>query len=195
MKTLASGATTAIASGTVYTALLIHITFHGGGTVAFNTSNHDLVWDGVTYSGAYGIGAIQPIKDSVGSVNGLEFTLSAVSGSNITLAMDGTDQWQGGVVVLRVALISHDPVNGYTVEDAPIEWTGYGDTFTTKETPSGAVLVATAESSQIDLLRGFPLTYSHADQMMIDPTDKFFEYVVSQSDKPVVWPSKEWFYK
>ena len=194
MRTLNSGALAAIDSGTVHTAMLIEIVFHGGATTRINTSNFDLTYGGNTYEGAYGVGTISPIKESAGQVNGLQFELSATSGAMVTLAMDGADQWQGSTVTIRTAIISA-AASGFTVEDAPIRWTGYGDQFTVKETPSGAVLVATAESSEMDLLRGFPLTYSHADQQLIDPGDKFFEYVVSQSDAAVVWPAKEWFYK
>ena len=34
-----------------------------------------------------------------------------------------------------------------------------------------------------------------ADQQAIYPGDRAFEYVVDQSDKPVVWPSREYFFQ
>jgi hypothetical protein len=47
----------------------------------------------------------------------------------------------------------------------------------------------------VDLLSGNPSTYSDADQQAIYPGDRAFEYVVDQSDKPVVWPSREYFFQ
>lgn len=191
MKTVSVDAQAAMAAGAVRMALLVLIEFPAG-DVALNTSNYPLVWDGTTYQGAYGLGSIAPVRDSAGQVQGLQFELAATSTATVTLALDGSDQWQGAPVTLRVAVISDSSL---TVLDAPVEWAGYGDVFTLRETDQGAVVVASAESAQIDMLRGTPLTYSHADQQSLVPGDRFFEFVTAQADKPVVWPSKEWFYK
>jgi len=192
MKTVASAALTALDAGSVYFAQLIEIAFHGGAVVRLNTSNYNLEHDGDTYTGAYGLGTISPVRDSVGQVQGLQFELAATTDATIALALDGADQWQGATVTLMNAIVS---ATDLTVLDAPVEWTGSGDTFTVRETADTAVVVASAESSQVDLLRGSPLTYSHADQQLVAPGDRFFEYVNAQADKPVIWPAKEWFYK
>ena len=60
---------------------------------------------------------------------------------------------------------------------------------------SGQTVTATAESTAVDLLRGSAMTYSDGDQQSLYPGDRAFEYVVDQANKPIVWPSKEYFQK
>jgi hypothetical protein len=159
-------------------------------TVALNTSNRDLVWSGVTYKGAYGAGTISPIADSPGEVKGLQFELSGVAASSISMALDGTDEWQGCPVAILTAIL--DPTT-YAVLDAQAEWTGLGDTMSISEDGETCAISATAESSAVDLLRGVPLTYTQADQQVFYPSDTAFQYVVEQADQPVVWPARSWF--
>jgi len=92
-------------------------------------------------------------------------------------------------ITIRVALLNAD----YQVVDAPIEWTGRGDTLQIDEDASTATIGATAESNAVDLLRGHPLSYSDADQRALYPGDRAFEYINSQAGEPVVWPSKSYF--
>lgn len=82
----------------------------------------------------------------------------------------------------------------YAIVAAPIEWSGYGDTFAISEDGERAAVAVTAESDQVDLLRGRPLTASDADHQSVYPGDRFCEYRQSQIGQPVVWPSKEFFY-
>ena len=146
---------------------------------------------GEVYRGALGLGSIGAIEDSPGEVKGLQFTLSGVAASAIAVALDDADEWQGVPVTIRTAILDQD----YQVVDAPLEWTGTGDTMSIEENGDTAVITATAESSAVDLLRGHPLTTSHEDQQTVAPGDRAFEYVNSQADQPVVWPAREWFYR
>ena len=159
--------------------------------VALNTSNWDLVFGGVTYKGAFGLGEISPVEDAPGAIKGLTARLSGVASASVSLALDGSDEWQGAPVTLRTAILDAN----FAVVDAPLEWTGRGDTMSLSEDGETAVVDATIESSAVDLLRGAEMTYSDADQRSLYPGDRAFEYVVSQADQPVVWPAKEYFYK
>jgi len=161
------------------------------GAIALNSSTWDLVWAGVTYKGAYGLGTINVNDDSPGEGKDLQFEMSGVAADAIALALDGADQWQGTPIVLRTAVLDAN----YQIVDAPIEWTGTGDTMALQEDGDRSTIQATAESSAVDLLRGTPLTYSDADQQSLHPGDLAFQYVASQTGQPVVWPSKEFFYK
>ena len=188
-----SDAVTALANGTVALVQLVLIE-HPDGDIALNTSNWNLTWPvsgGITYLGAYGIGAISQITDSPGEVKGLQFELSGVPADRIALALDASDELQGSPVTIRTAILNSD----YVVVDAPIEWTGTMDTMPFDEDGQSAVLRPTAEHDGVDLLRGHPLFYSDGDQQALYPGDRAFEYVTDQSTKPVVWPSKEFFYK
>lgn len=169
---------------------LLHIAMPLG-VVALNSSTWDLEWAGVTYRGAYGLGSINPVTDQPGQVQGLQFTLSGISADLIALALDDAAQWQGVPITIRTAMLN----NAYQVVDAPVEWTGRGDTLQIDEDGDTCTVGASAESSAVDLLRGHALGYSHTEQQAIYPADRAFEYKNSQAGQPVVWPSRSWFYK
>ena len=82
MKSLAAGTLTALAQPSVPIVQLVHMAFSS--PVALNTSTMDLVYGGVTYKGAYGLGSISAVKDSPGEIKGLQFTLSGVSAASIS---------------------------------------------------------------------------------------------------------------
>jgi hypothetical protein len=104
--------------------------------------------------------------------------------------LDGANEWPGTPITIRTAIVS---ASTGQVVDAPVDWTGRGDTMGLQEDGETCTVTATAEASAVDLLRGTPLTTSHADQQSVSPTDRAFEYVAAQADQPVVWPTKAWF--
>jgi hypothetical protein len=83
----------------------------------------------------------------------------------------------------------------YQIIDAPIDFTGRCDVMSISGAKGSETISVSVESSAVDLLSGNPSTYSDADQQAIYPGDRAFEYVVDQSDKPVVWPSREYFFQ
>lgn len=190
MRGLTTPAATALGQPAVPLVQLLRMRFPSG-DVALNSSNWTIVWGGVTYQGAAGLGDVSPISDSPGEVKGLQFTLSGVSAAMVSLALDDAAEWQGVPIEIRTAILG----SSYQVVDAPLEWSGLGDTMGLSEDGEACTVTATAESSAVDLLRGHPLTYSDADHQSLHPGDRAFEYVTSQADQPVVWPAKEWFYK
>ena len=158
--------------------------------IALNSSNWDLIFDGITYRGAYGIGSVSEIDDSPGEIKGLQFTLSGVDSAYISLALDDSAVVQGTPVTIRTAVLD---AGTYQIADAPIEWSGKLDTMTIAEDGDICTIEVTAESSAVDLLRGAALTYSNADQQLLAPGDRAFEYVLSQANTPIVWPTRQWF--
>lgn len=191
MKSYSSATLAALASGHVAIVRLVHLAFSSG-AVALNISNWDLVWLGVTYKGAYGLGSVSQISDKPGEVQGITLQLSAGDPARIALALDEAHSVQGTVVTLRTAIIE---TTNYTIVDAPIDWVGQCDTMSISESGTTAEVGVTAESRAVDLLRGNPSTYSDADQQALFAGDRAFEYVVSQSDKPIIWPAREFYFK
>ena len=189
MKTLAAPVLAAIASGSVTLAQLVRIQFTSG-DVLLNSSNWDLVWDGLTYQGAYGLGNISPVTDQPGEVQGITLSLDGGDPLRIALALDSADEVQGAVVTLRTAVI--DTSTG-AILDAPIDWVGKCDTMGISEDGQTAGVSVSAESKAVELLRGTPSTYTDADQQSAFPGDLAMQYVVSQIDQPVVWPSRDYF--
>jgi len=191
MKTYSAPVLAALAAGDVVVVQLVELQFPSG-TVALNTSNWHLVWGGVTYLGAYGLGSVSPVKDSPGEIQGISFTLSGGDSSSIALALDAATEVQGTPAIIRTAILD---TTTFQILDAPIDWAGTLDTMSIEEDNNQATISATAESAAVDLLRGNLSTYSDADQQALFPGDLAFEYVVSQVDQPVVWPAREYFFQ
>ena len=156
--------------------------------VALNSSNRDFDFAGVTFRGAAGLGAMSEINSSPGEIKGLSFEMAGVDTAVLALALDDSAVVQGSPVVVRTALLD----DALQVVDAPVEWAGRLDTMVIEEDGETCRVGVTAEASAVDLLRGSALTYSNADQQSLYPGDRAFEYIVAQSNTPVVWPSKEW---
>lgn len=189
MKTLSGPVLSALAGGSVGLVQLVHIAVPS--PVRLNSSNWDLVWDGEVYRGAFGLGSISPVDDRAGEAQGLTLQLAADS-ATLSMALDASDEVQGVTVEIRTAVI--DLATG-EVLDAPIDFVGRADTMAIQEDGDRAVVTLTVESAAVDLLRGTPGTYSHADQQAAFAGDRAFEYVVSQADQLVIWPAREFFFK
>ena len=187
MRSLSGPTIVALSAPAVPMVQLVHLGF--ASPITLNTSNLNLVWDGVTYAGAGAMGAIGQVDDSPGEVKGLNFQLIGVDSSYIALALDDAGVVQGTPVTIRTAILN----SSYVVVDAPIEWTGKLDTMSIEEDGETCTISVSAESSAVDILRGGPLTYSDADQKSLYPGDKAFEFILLQANTPIVWPSKLWF--
>lgn len=187
MRSLSGGTITALSAPTVPLVQLVLMSF--ATPIALNTSNIPVTFGGVTYLGAGALGSITQVDDSPGEVKGIQFTLTGVSSAYISLALDDAAVVQGTPVTIRTAVLDAN----YAVSDAPIEWTGTLDTMSIQEDGDTCTIQVTAESTAVDLLKGSALTYSDADQQSLHPGDLAFQYVNSQSETPVVWPSRAWF--
>lgn len=190
MITFSAPLAAALANPTVPLLQLVKFNFTPT-PICLNSSNRDYEHGGLTYKGAYGYGSIAVVEDSPGEVKGLTFMLNGAPASMVALALDDSDLWQGVVVTVSTAVLGSD----YQIAGVQVDWTGYGDVMSIAEDGETCAISATAESSAVDMMRSSPLTYSHADQLSIYPTDNAFQYVVDQVSDPVVWPAKEWFYK
>jgi len=186
VKTL-SGPTIAALSGRELSIVqLVYMEFPGF-PIALNSSVMDFTYGGVIYRGAAGLGVINAIEDSPGEVKGLQLELSGVPTEYLVLALDDASIVQGAPITIRLAILD---ANNQIVE-APIDWTGRVDTMGIEEDGETCSIGVTAESTAVDLLRGNALTTSNADQQYLYPGDRAFEYVESQANIPVVWPTKQ----
>lgn len=183
-----SGPTLAVLNGqTVTLVQLIYLGFSPT-PIALNLSNYDLVFGGVTYRGAAGLGTINEVDDSPGEIKGISFQLSGVSPASVALALDDAAVVQGTPCTLRTALLD----SSFQIVDAPVDWIGFLDTMGLSEDGTSCSISVTAENSAVDLLRGYAATYSDADQRSVDAGDRGFEYSAAQVGKPVIWPTRAW---
>jgi hypothetical protein len=188
VKTL-SGPTIAALSGRELSIVqLVYMEFPGF-PIALNSSGMNFTHAGVVYLGAAGLGTINAIEDSPGEIKGLQLTLSGVPTEYLSLALDDASIVQDAPITIRLAILD---TNNQIIE-APIDWTGRVDTMAIEEDGETCSIGVTAESTAVDLLRGNALTTSNADQQYLYPGDRGFEYVDSQANIPVVWPTKQLF--
>lgn len=191
MKTLSTPTLAALAGKQVGIVQLVLLDFPSL-PLALNMSTWDLTWLGVVYKGAYGLGTISAVQDKPGEIAGITLELAAGDSSIIALALDDADIVQGTPVTIRTAIID---LETYQVLDAPIDWVGSLDTMSIGEDGTQAAIRCTAESKAVDLLRGNPQFYADQDQRAIAPNDASFSFVVDQIDKPLIWPTRAFFYK
>jgi hypothetical protein len=191
MRTLASPAVTVLAGASVGLVQLVALEFTGT-PIYLNTSNWDLTWGGHVYKGAYGLGTVSAVTDKPGEITGLTLELISGDSASIALALDDADVVQGTPASIRTAIID---LSNYTILDAPIEWLGTLDTMSIVEDGQQCSIKVSAESKAVDLLRGNAMMYSDADQVAVASADHFFKYAVDQTDKPITWPQKAYFYQ
>lgn len=184
-----TGPTVAALSGQMLSIVqLVYMQFPGL-PIALNSSNRPLVFEGVTYLGAAGLGSVNAIEDSPGEIKGLQLSMSGVPSEYLALALDDAAIVQGAPLTIRLAIL--DATN--QIIEAPIDWDGKVDTMSIEEDGETCSIAVTAESTAVDLLRGNALTTSNADQQYLYPGDLAFQYVESQANIPVVWPTKQLF--
>lgn len=190
MRTLTPAAIAAINTGQIAVAQLVHMAFTV--PIALNSSTWALVWDSVTYQGAYGLGTVSAVTDQPGQAGGVTFEISGASVGNLGLALDAGDEVQGVLATVRTAIVR---TSDYTVVDAPVDWVGKLDTMAIGQDGATAVVRVTAESQAVNLLRGSVRHYSDSDQRRINSADGFFRHTPNQAGVPFVWPARSYFYQ
>lgn len=191
MKSLSADVLTALAASEVVLVTLVRIVFPGT-TIALNSSTWHIPHGGTTYQGAAGLGAVAAIVDKPGELPGIQLELQNVDSAHISLALDDADQVQGSAVTISTAILNRTT---YAVLHVETDWTGTADTMAITEDGERGAITLTCESKGVDLLKGNPLTYSDADQQSLVPGDRIFEYIAQQADKPVVWPTRDHYFR
>lgn len=187
MRSLSAPVIAALGGQTVYIVQLVYLGFST--PIGLNLSNIDIYYGTTLYKGAGSIGAVSEIDDSPGEIKGLTFSLSGVDPANIALALDDAAVVQGTACQIYTALLDEN----YQLVNAMLDWDGRLDTMSITEDGETCTISVTAESTAVDLLKGYASTFSDPDQRAIDPTDRAFEYLNSQVGQPVVWPHRQWF--
>lgn len=189
MRTLTAAAVAALASPSCKLTQLVHMELDSA-PLCLNTSAWDLEYDGNTYLGTHGGGAIEVISDAPGEVKPLRFTMPGISSDDLALVL--LEEVQGRAVTVYTAIFE---AGSLTIADAVVEWAGRLDTMTIDEDPASgrSTVTVTAEHVGVDLLRPSNLLFSNQDQQRLFPGDRFFEFVVDQADQPVVWPAASYF--
>jgi hypothetical protein len=155
-------------------------------TIYLTTAGRPIVWGGHTWVPEQ-LGALEPISDVAGDVQGLQFSMAGVSDEQLAIAL--IEPVEGRSVVVYDALI--DPDTG-EVADAVRAWSG---TLNVPGVEDGdvATVIVTAEHRGMRALRPKPSRYTNAEQQRRYPGDTSLDIDPATDAGPVPWPSAAYF--
>lgn len=211
MRTLLPSTLAAIASGSAALVLLVEMQFLTG-TLRLATSRMDIVTSidgyadsyadsyaesggsGETYIATGLLGAIEEIVDKATEISAQRFTLTGCDPAVMAIAIG--EQVRGRPCIIRSAWLDAET---HELLEAPIIWTGNLDTVHPVHDPVSktATVSVVANHRGVLFARAKPIRYTHADQQRVAVAsslsygpDMSLEYIVSQSNKTVIWPGR-----
>lgn len=158
------------------------------GTVYLTNLGFDVVWDGQVYTGAGAVGSVEEVREtSASEATGLKFSLSGIPSDMVSIALG--EHVQGKWARLYTAFWADGRIVGQPI----LEWAGLIDTMPISDSADSATVTVNVESRVVSFKRPNVRRYNNADQQTKYPGDRFFEYVESMAEKPLVWPSREFY--
>jgi hypothetical protein len=175
----------ALQAGHVEMFLMLEMEFDSQTLYATNLG-FDVEWNGVVYVGAGLVGAVDELRETTAAeATGMKFRLSGIPSENVAMALG--ENVQGRAARLYTAFWS----NGQILDQPVLEWAGRMDIMAISDNGQSAEITVSVESRVASFKRPNVRRYNSADQQAMYPTDKFFDYVESMAEKPLIWPSKE----
>jgi hypothetical protein len=180
----------AAALSSIRCAYLVDLDF-GSGHARYNDSGMNLEFGGNTYFGTGGFGSFDGVTEDIdGVAYGVRFELSGVDSGFI--ATIRTERYQGRPALLYIGLFNEANV---FVDTPELVWSGYMDTMDLKIKGKTSVIELNCEHR----VRAAPpvARWSDAEQKMLNPGDKFFEFTPFVSGYVSSWGGKatQWSYK
>lgn len=175
----------ALTEGAVFRpALLVELDWPSG-MVRCWSGLGTISWGGEDYLGVGDLGAFTPIEESTdGRANGVALTLSGIPVANVANAL--ANDAQGRAARLWIAALADD---GTLAADPYLIFDGAIDTCTIEYGPETATISVNLEKELIDR-RLQQRRYTHEDQQIEYPGDRFFEYVAGLQNKEIAWGGK-----
>ena len=178
---------TALQAANVTMFLMVELDFDAGRQyLADIPVGMSVSWDGHTYTGAAGIGTIEPITESDAGAHGIALTMAAIDPSVIGTAI--AEDAQGRECLIRLAI-----VDGATLRVDPCVWRGVMDVIYVEDDGARPILRLTAEHQMIAWQQPSGALFSDAEQQARYAGDKFFAYAAQIAEATIVWPSAEFF--
>ena len=181
MRSLTSGAVTALGSPALGMVLLIEMGFSPPLYVA--SSAVSIVWSGNTYLGAGPLGAVEAVRDSAGDAQALQFTLSGVPTENLALAIGQSAR--NKTCTVRLAILN---AATHAIEDVST----LGVFMLDQLTVNGSSISVSAFPMSRVFARPKAVRYTDGDQQRLYTGDRALEYLTSQSTTQDVWPAASW---
>jgi hypothetical protein len=154
------------------------------------SAGYNIVWDSKTWFGVGQLGTIDEVVDNIsGEVVGLSFTLSGIPSINLSYAL--LEPYQGrqcNVYIGFLALPNHT-----LIIDPVLEWSGNLDQMLLQDNDNTGLIKVTAENELIDFSRPRPIMWTNEEQQKRYPGDKGLEYSAQMAERPLTWPSAEYY--
>jgi hypothetical protein len=157
------------------------------GTLRLAIAPWDIVSGGNTYTHTGPLLTIGQAKESAGSNEGLDFSMSGLDPIIFTLATQ--EPYQGRVVRLLKAFIDAD--TNALIDTPKAQFNGRMRNMVISEKNDSCTVIVTAEHYDVDLRNASPMRYNDADQQRLFPGDLGCAHVESMAEKQLIWPSKE----
>jgi hypothetical protein len=181
-RTVSSAFQAAIASKTVRMLLLFEA-FFDSGPVLLWTGYGTITIASRTYTGAGTFISLSEFKETDGvESQGLAIRLSGIPSSAISLAL--SEPYQGRIVRIQFGMMTETLG---IIADPVLLFTGRADTMNITDAGDTCTIELNAENHFVDLLRGRGRKYTHQDQQIDHPGDKFFDKVEGLQDKVFQW--------
>lgn len=186
MRTLESAASAALDDAAVVVVLLVEMALTE--TIRLCTASHDITYGGQVYQAIGDLGSVEEVKDAMGEVTSLNFSLSGVSNDNLSIAIN--EPIKGKAAYLRMALLD---TSTRSVLDAPLVWSGTCDQMPIEFGKATSAINVTCQHRGVTFGRPKPLRYTDADQQSLFPGDTSLRFIPVQSQHPDVWPAASFY--
>lgn len=185
LRVLQPATVAAITSGAAALAMLVRLDFAPAVFAASGGVNID--FDGETYLATGNLGGIEPVRDAVGEVSALNFSLAGVRDESIGLALGQSAR--GKRCRVWVAICSAET---WALIEAVRLFDGELSQLPLDIKPGASSIVATAVHMGATFDRPRPFRYSDADQRAEAPGDTSGRFLVAQGAAKDVWPAASW---
>jgi hypothetical protein len=148
-----------------------------------------LCWDLPVGATTYTRAPLQfaPVRESASSTEGMQFTMNGLDPAILAIAVN--EPWQGRTVRVLKAYLQKD--SNQLIGTPKTFFLGRLRNFAGTEDNGSANMAAFAEHYDAELQHANPVRFTDADQQRLFPGDRGCEFAALNSDKQIVWPSKE----
>jgi hypothetical protein len=186
MRTLDPAASAALDDSAVVVVILVEMALTE--TIRLCSASHDITFGGQVFQAIGDLGSVDEVKDEMGEVSGLNFSLSGVRNDNLSIAIN--EPIRGKAAYMRLALLS---ISTLAVLDAPLVWSGTCDQMPVEFGKVTSAINVVCQHRGVTFARPKPLRYTDADQQALFPGDTSLRFVAEQSQHPDVWPAASFF--
>jgi hypothetical protein len=184
-RSLSAGFQANIAGRRVELFVLIEMILDSG-TIRMTSTPFDVSYGGFNWLTTHGLGSIESIKENGSEITGLSFVLSAVPVAMLSIVLNER-------LFKKPVRVLVGTVNAGVLAVDDNAWSGLLDTSQINVNQDTFDVRVAAEHRMITWQNVQPVNMSDAEQRLVSSTDTFFSRAAKLTNKPIIWPKKEFF--